>query len=83
MLNGRLLFKEDIILYILHIAGLQESMIMSSSQTGHVGHPNTMKYQENHGSDTFSDFVTLVCQEAQNSQTQVSNLSSSSMQCFC
>ncbi|XP_071117708.1 nuclear factor 1 B-type-like isoform X3 [Haliotis cracherodii] len=51
---------------------LQESMIMSSSQTGHVGHPNTMKYQENHGSDTFSDFVTLVCQEAQNSQTQSS-----------
>ncbi|XP_048255760.1 nuclear factor 1 X-type-like isoform X2 [Haliotis rufescens] len=53
-------------------SGLQESMIMSSSQTGHVGHPNTMKYQENHGSDTFSDFVTLVCQEAQNSQTQSS-----------
>ena len=29
------------------------------------------KYQEN-GHDTFSDFVTLVCQEAQNTQPQVS-----------
>jgi len=33
---------------------------------GHGGH-SPGKYQEN-GHDTFSDFVTLVCQEAQNTQ---------------
>ena len=33
------------------------------------GAPSPTKYQEN-GHDTFSDFVTLVCQEAQGSQPQ-------------
>lgn len=36
-----------------------------------AGPPSPTKYHEN-GHDTFSDFVTLVCQEAQNTQhTQV------------
>ncbi|OWF34916.1 nuclear factor 1 X-type-like isoform X2 [Mizuhopecten yessoensis] len=46
--------------------GLQQ---MGMSGPGPGPHPS-MKYQEHPGGDTFSDFVSLVCQEAQNSQGQ-------------
>lgn len=45
-------------------------MILSSG-AGPPPHSANMKFQENAGADTFSDFVSLVCQEAQNSQGQV------------
>lgn len=49
-------------------SGLQQPLVLPSGQPGahHV-----MKYQEHPGGDTFSDFVSLVCQEAQNSHSQV------------
>ncbi|XP_022314401.2 nuclear factor 1 A-type-like isoform X1 [Crassostrea virginica] len=51
-------------------AGLQQPLVLPSGQPGahHV-----MKYQEHPGGDTFSDFVSLVCQEAQNSHSQASS----------
>ena len=47
-------------------------MVMNTGQ-GHGGNggQGAMKYSDNHGNDTFSDFVTLVCQEAQNTHNQV------------
>ncbi|XP_043245607.1 nuclear factor 1 X-type-like isoform X11 [Amphibalanus amphitrite] len=50
-------------------AGLSNMILPSASyyQEGEQHSPG--KYQEN-GHDTFSDFVTLVCQEAQNTQPQ-------------
>ncbi|XP_078319974.1 uncharacterized protein LOC111118959 isoform X3 [Crassostrea virginica] len=50
--------------------GLQQPLVLPSGQPGahHV-----MKYQEHPGGDTFSDFVSLVCQEAQNSHSQASS----------
>ncbi|XP_041356700.1 nuclear factor 1 X-type-like isoform X2 [Gigantopelta aegis] len=53
--------------------GLQQPMVMNTGQ-GHGGNggPGAMKYSDNHGNDTFSDFVTLVCQEAQNTHNQSS-----------
>ncbi|XP_043245608.1 nuclear factor 1 X-type-like isoform X12 [Amphibalanus amphitrite] len=52
-------------------AGLSNMILPSASyyQEGEQHSPG--KYQEN-GHDTFSDFVTLVCQEAQNTQPQAS-----------
>ncbi|KAK3091094.1 hypothetical protein FSP39_017063 [Pinctada imbricata] len=61
-------------------SGLQQSMGMPSGSGQGPGpgqHPVTMKYQEHPGGDTFSDFVSLVCQEAQNSQGQSGSTSSS------
>ena len=49
--------------------GMQQQMILSSG-AGPPPHSTNMKFQENAGADTFSDFVSLVCQEAQNSQGQ-------------
>ncbi|XP_060081476.1 nuclear factor 1 X-type-like isoform X2 [Ylistrum balloti] len=46
--------------------GLQQ---MAMPGPGPGTHPS-IKYQEHPGGDTFSDFVSLVCQEAQNSQGQ-------------
>nr|XP_053651474.1 nuclear factor 1 X-type-like [Cherax quadricarinatus] len=47
-------------------------MAAAPSYYHEAGPPSPTKYHEN-GHDTFSDFVTLVCQEAQNTQhTQVS-----------
>ncbi|XP_071146142.1 nuclear factor 1 X-type-like isoform X3 [Mytilus edulis] len=57
--------------------GMQQQMILSSG-AGPPPHSANMKFQENAGADTFSDFVSLVCQEAQNSQGQ-SNSSTPSM----
>ncbi|XP_043245613.1 nuclear factor 1 X-type-like isoform X17 [Amphibalanus amphitrite] len=53
------------------LAGLSNMILPSASyyQEGEQHSPG--KYQEN-GHDTFSDFVTLVCQEAQNTQPQAS-----------
>ena len=53
--------------------GMQQQMILSSG-AGPPPHSTNMKFQENAGADTFSDFVSLVCQEAQNSQGQVNIL---------
>jgi hypothetical protein len=52
---------------------MQQQMILSSG-AGPPSHSTNMKFQENAGADTFSDFVSLVCQEAQNSQGQVNIL---------
>lgn len=41
------------------------------ADTSHDHHGSPAKYHEN-GHDTFSDFVTLVCQEAQSTGSQVS-----------
>lgn len=48
---------------------MQQSMGIGSSHSGQ--NSSGMKYQDQPGGDTFSDFVSLVCQEAQNSQNQV------------
>lgn len=40
------------------------------ADTSHDHHGSPAKYHEN-GHDTFSDFVTLVCQEAQSTGSQV------------
>ncbi|GAB1607090.1 hypothetical protein Ahia01_000991800, partial [Argonauta hians] len=48
--------------------GLQQSMGMGATHAGQ--NASSMKYQDQPGGDTFSDFVSLVCQEAQNSQNQ-------------
>lgn len=48
--------------------GMQQSMGIGSSHSGQ--NSSGMKYQDQPGGDTFSDFVSLVCQEAQNSQNQ-------------
>lgn len=59
--------------YYGHEAQQQQSHGGGSSGNGGGHSPG--KYQEN-GHDTFSDFVTLVCQEAQNTQnSQVMTLS--------
>ncbi|XP_037087676.1 nuclear factor 1 X-type-like isoform X3 [Pollicipes pollicipes] len=51
-------------------AGLSNMILPSASYYQESEH-SPGKYQEN-GHDTFSDFVTLVCQEAQNTQPQAS-----------
>lgn len=56
--------------YHFFFTGMQQQMILSSG-AGPPPHSANMKFQENAGADTFSDFVSLVCQEAQNSQGQV------------
>lgn len=52
--------------------GLQPSLVLPSGAAPGPSH-HTMKYQEHPGGDTFSDFVSLVCQEAQNSHSQASS----------
>lgn len=52
--------------------GHDQGLVVATQHGGHGGSGNggphsPGKYQEN-GHDTFSDFVTLVCQEAQNTQ---------------
>ncbi|XP_061175524.1 nuclear factor 1 X-type-like isoform X2 [Saccostrea echinata] len=52
--------------------GLQQSLVLPSGAAPGPSH-HAMKYQEHPGGDTFSDFVSLVCQEAQNSHSQASS----------
>lgn len=51
-------------------SGLQQPLVLSAGAAPGPSH-HAMKYQEHPGGDTFSDFVSLVCQEAQNSHSQV------------
>ena len=54
--------------------GMAQSLGMGSGQTSGLHH-TSMKYSDQpQGPDTFTDFVTLVCQEAQSSQNQVHTL---------
>jgi nuclear factor I len=63
--------------------GHEQGLVVATQHGGHggtgggnggSGGPHSPgKYQEN-GHDTFSDFVTLVCQEAQNTQNAQVNL---------
>lgn len=53
-------------------AGLQQPLVLPSGAAPGPSH-HAMKYQEHPGGDTFSDFVSLVCQEAQNSHSQASS----------
>lgn len=60
-------------LYVISPAvfsGLQQPLVLPSGAAPGPSH-HAMKYQEHPGGDTFSDFVSLVCQEAQNSHSQV------------
>ncbi|XP_050402626.1 nuclear factor 1 X-type isoform X2 [Patella vulgata] len=50
--------------------GMQHHHMILNSGHGQGSH--VMKYHQNESGDTFSDFVTLVCQEAQNAQNQAS-----------
>lgn len=52
--------------------GLQQPLVLPSGAAPGPSH-HAMKYQEHPGGDTFSDFVSLVCQEAQNSHSQASS----------
>ncbi|XP_056018499.1 nuclear factor 1 X-type-like isoform X6 [Ostrea edulis] len=52
--------------------GLQQPLVLSAGAAPGPSH-HAMKYQEHPGGDTFSDFVSLVCQEAQNSHSQSSS----------
>ena len=55
-------------------SGMAQSLGMGSGQTSGLHHAS-MKYSDQpQGPDTFTDFVTLVCQEAQSSQNQVHTL---------
>ena len=55
-------------------SGMAQSLGMGSGQTSGLHH-TSMKYSDQpQGPDTFTDFVTLVCQEAQSSQNQVHTL---------
>lgn len=60
------------------ILGMGQPLGMGGQGSGH--HGGAMKYETNpQGPDTFTDFVTLVCQEAQSSQNQQSGHSSPTM----
>ena len=62
--------KQNVFLFFLGLAAHHASVVGGyyvASSSDPPGSSTHGKYQEN-GHDTFSDFVTLVCQEAQNTQ---------------
>lgn len=65
---------QSILLLAMLFSAMSQSLGIGSNPGGGPHH-GSMKYSDNpQGPDTFTDFVTLVCQEAQSTQNQVLSL---------